>query len=102
MNKCDRDPRGGWLESKAWSGLELNKAAPFLDANEEATRQVSQIEPTYIDPAIKAPKDQLEEEEKRDAAREAAKAVVIRLILVLRALPRPRRGLNRRNRNTSV
>jgi hypothetical protein len=65
---------------------EPDKAAPFLDVNEEATRQVSQIEPTYIDTAIRAPKDQLEEEEERDAAREAAKAIVIRPILVLRAV----------------
>jgi hypothetical protein len=65
---------------------EPDKAEPLLDANEEATRQISQTEPAYIDPAIRAPKDQLEEEEERDAVREAAKAVVIRLILVLRAV----------------
>jgi hypothetical protein len=50
------------------------EAAPKLD------------EPASIDPAIKAPKDQLEEEEELEAAREAAKAAVHRLITVLRAV----------------
>jgi hypothetical protein len=69
---------------------EPENAAPWLDAFDH----VSQAEPACIDPAIRAPKDQLDEEEEQ-----AGKAPVIaQLILVLKAIAAAKEGSARKPR----